>query len=172
MITNKERKVQKVEKLREVFAEGGTVFVTHYHGMKVSELQELRSKIKEGGASFFVEKNTLLKRGMTDTPFEKLSDKLTGPVAVTIAKDPVTAAKVLVNFAKNSKLDLVGAQVEETLMDPKGVEALSKVPPLNELKAMIISLIQTPARGIASTLNASVSSIPRVLCAYSKSSIK
>ncbi|NRA74237.1 MAG: 50S ribosomal protein L10 [Rickettsiales bacterium] len=164
----RERKIQTVEKLKELFGSVGSVFITHYHGLNVVQLNDLRTKMRQHQVKFLVTKNNLAKLGLKGSEFEDLIDSFNGPVAVALSEDPVSAAKILVEFAKdNEQLKLVEAKVFGNKIDSKGINTLSKMPSLDELRAKLVSLIQTPARSLASILVAPSTTLARVLSVYS-----
>jgi large subunit ribosomal protein L10 len=166
----KEEKSKVVEDLRGLFASSDSIFVTHYSGLSVKQASDLRAKMRAEGLRFFVAKNTLLKLGAAGSRFTHFSEKFHGPVAITASNDPVSAAKILTTFAdENEKLKLVAAQVSGKELDASGIKMLSKVPPMQELRAKLISLIQSPAQAIASVLTAPASTIARVLRIYCQS---
>ena len=167
----REKKSTVVANLKEDFASFDSVFITHYHGLNVSQISDLRAKMREKGFKFFVMKNTLLRLGAANSEFTDLSEKFSGPGALAASNDPIATAKILVAFAtENEKLQLIAAKVFGKEVGADGIKALSKMPSLDELRATLISLIQTPARNIASILQAPASKVARVLNAYSTKS--
>lgn len=143
--------------------------VTHYSGMTVAEITKLREQMRQAGASFKVTKNRLTRLALAGTRYEGLSDLFTGPTAIAFSADPVAAAKVTSNFAKdNEKLIILGGAVGETVFDAAGVKALANLPSLDESRARIIGLLTAPAARIASLLQAPGSQIARVLGAYAQ----
>lgn len=160
----KEKKSAAVAGLKEVFSSFGSVFITHYHGLNVSQMSNLRAKMREKATKFFIMKNTLLKLGAANSNFAALKEKFVGPVALAISNDPVATAKALVDFAnENEKLQLVAASVFGKEVNAEGIRTLSKIPSLDELRATLISLIQSPARTIVSILQAPALKLTRVI---------
>lgn len=146
----RQEKEAEVQELNERFANDEVVVVTHYSGLTVSELTELRSNLREEGATFKVTKNSLAKMALKGTKFEELADMFTGPTGVATSQDPVAAARVAHKFAKgNSKLEIIGGSLNGETLDVKGIEALAKMPSLDEVRATIAGLIMAPARNIA-----------------------
>lgn len=165
----KEKKLQTVKKLKDLFGSVDSLFITHYHGLNVVQLSGLRAKMRENQIKFLVTKNNLAKLSVKGSQFEDLTDSFVGPVAVAVSNDPITTAKILVEFIKdNEQLKLIGARVFGDQVDPAGIKVLSKMPSLDELRAKLISLIQTPARSIASILPVPATQVARVLSMYSK----
>lgn len=145
------------------------VVVTKQSGMTVAEVTDLRRKMRAAGASFKVTKNTLAAIALKGTPFEKTEGLFVGPTAIAWSKDPVAAAKVAIDYAKtNDKFKIVGGGLGALVLDPSGIDALSKLPSLSELRAGLLGMIQTPATRIAGILQAPGGQVARVLAAYAK----
>jgi large subunit ribosomal protein L10 len=158
------QKEELVASMHQTFEDAAMVVVTHYSGLTVSELGELRSKMYEAGAKFKVTKNRLTRRAIDGTKFSPLSDMFSGPTAIAYSDDPVAAAKVAVNFAKkNEKLVVLGGALGEELLDVAGVKALASLPGLDELRAKIVGMLSTPATRIAGVLQAPAGQVARVI---------
>lgn len=143
--------------------------VTHYSGMTVAEITTLREQMRQAGASFKVTKNRLTRLALAGTRYEGLSDLFTGPTAIAFSSDPVAAAKVATNFAKDhEKLIILGGAVGKDIFDANGVKSLANLPSLDESRARIIGLLMAPAAKIASVLQAPGGQIARVLGAYAQ----
>ena len=167
----KEKKIETVGKLKELFASSGSVFIAHYHGLGVSQINGLRSKMHENKIKFFVAKNSLIKIGIKGTKFEDLDESFSGPTAIVVSDDPILAAKILVKFSsENEQLKLIGAKAFGEQIDYKGIKSLSAMPSLDELRAKLISLIQIPARSLATIMVAPATTMARVVSAYSNKS--
>jgi large subunit ribosomal protein L10 len=133
-------------------------------GLKVAELEQLRVQMRDEGATFRVTKNRLAKLAIDGTPFAPIGDLLSGPTAIAYSPDPVAAPKVISAFAKkNDKLIVVGGGYAGTLLDANAVKALAELPSLDELRAKLLSLINTPATRIAGVLQAPAGQLARVL---------
>ena len=140
------QKEEQVSSLRETFDAAELVVVTHYSGLTVAELGELRGQMREAGADFKVTKNRLTKLALAGTKFEGLSDMFSGPTAIAYSKDPVAAAKASVNFSKaNEKLVVLGGAMGSESLDVSGVKALATLPSLDELRAKLVAMISTPS---------------------------
>ncbi|MCB2009532.1 MAG: 50S ribosomal protein L10 [Geminicoccaceae bacterium] len=160
-------KAKILDGLHEVFATSSVVVVTHYMGLSVPEVTGLRGQLREAGAAFRVTKNTLARRAIKGTAFENLDAYFTGPTAIGFSNDPVAAPKVLAEFAKkNEKLKIIGGGLDGSLLDETQVKALAELPSLDELRARILSLLNTPATRIAGILQAPGGQIARVLKAH------
>lgn len=156
-----------VATLHQTFDESAMVVVTHYSGLTVAELGDLRNSMREAGAKFKVTKNRLTRLALKDTKFEGLSDMFTGPTAIAYSEDPVAAAKASVEFAKkNEKLIVLGGGLGEERLDADGVKALATLPSLEELRAKIVGLLVSPATKVAQVLQAPGGQVARVIGAY------
>ena len=143
------------------------VVVTHQTGLTVYESMILRRKVREAGAGFKVTKNRLTRLALEGTKFQALQSLMTGPTALAFSEDPVAAAKVCVEFAKqNEKLTIIGGALGEQLLDVNGVQALAKLPSLDELRGTLIGLLQAPATKVAGVLQAPAGQLARVISAY------
>jgi large subunit ribosomal protein L10 len=159
-------KTEAIETLKGVFANAGAVVVTHYMGLTVAQLSELRHRLRQEGASLQVVKNTLAIKALNGAGAQA-SDLFKGPVAIAYGPDPVSAAKVSTQYAKeNEKFIVVGAMMGAQVLDAAGVDALAKLPSLDQLRGKIIGLVQAPASRIASILQAPGGQLARVLNAY------
>jgi large subunit ribosomal protein L10 len=160
------KKQQLVETLRRVLAETTCVVVAHQSGLSVAEATQLRRQVRSAGAGFRVTKNRLARRALVGTVFELLSPLFTGPTAIAFSRDPVAAAKVVVEFAnRNDKLTIVGGGLAGRQMDPAGVRELASLPSLGELRGQLVGLLQTPGTRLAVALQATPGQIARVLAA-------
>ncbi len=150
--------------MHQTFEDTSMVVVTHYSGLTVAEMGDLRRQMREAGASFKVTKNRLTRRAIDGTKFSGLSDMFIGPTAIAYSDDPVAPAKVAVKFAKsNDKLVVIGGALGEEMLDVDGVKALASLPGLDELRAKIVGMISTPATRIAGVLQAPGGQVARVL---------
>jgi len=160
------QKAQSIETLKGVFEGAGAVVVTHYMGLTVAELSDLRGRLRREGAKFKVVKNRLAQKAMNGAG-EGAHALFKGPVGIAYAPDPVAAAKVTTQYAKdNEKFTVVGAIMGEQVLDRAGVDALAKLPSLDALRAKLVGLIQAPATRIAGVLQAPAAQLARVFAAY------
>jgi len=166
---DRSQKEKLVTSLQQALSDTACVVITHQTGMTVQEVTDLRRQMRAAGASFKVTKNRLARRALAGTKFERLSPMFTGPTAIAFSRDPVAAAKVAVEFAnKNDKLRIIGGGLNDQQLDVAGVKSLATLPSLDELRAKIIGLLQTPATRIAAVLQAPGAQLARVLGAYAK----
>ncbi len=158
------QKEKLVASLNQALSSTVAVVVTRQSGLTVAEATRLRRRMREAGASFKVTKNRLARLALKGTPFEGLAPMFTGPTAIAWSQDPVAAAKAAVEFAKtNEKLVIVGGALGAKALDVAGVQALATMPSLDELRARLLALLQTPATRIAGVLQAPAGQLARVL---------
>ena len=161
------QKQEAVETLKGVFADAGAVVVTHYKGLTVAEMTDLRGRLRNEGAKLQVVKNTLVQKALDGSIGEKGDALFTGPVAIAFAPDPVSAAKVATQYAKdNEKFTVVGGFMGLQVLDKASVTALASLPSLDQLRAKLIGLLQAPATKIAGILQAPAGQLARVVGAY------
>ncbi len=166
---NRTEKQELVSSLRSTFEDNAIVVVTHYIGLNVAEMGDLRVKMREAGAQFKVTQNRLTRLALAGTPYEQLDDLFTGPTAIAYSDDPVAPAKVAVEFAKkNEKLVVLGGAMGELRLDVDGVKQLATLPSLDELRAKIVGMLNTPATRLAGVTQAPAGQLARVLGAYAQ----
>ncbi len=165
---DKAQKAAAIENLRGVFEQSGVVVVSHYTGLSVAEMSSLRRRLREQGAALKVVKNRLALKALGEKGKEDLVGALfTGQCAIAFSPDPVSASKVAAEFSKeNDKFVLVGALMGEQVLDASGVQALAKLPSLDQLRGTLIGLIQAPATKVAGVVQAPAAQLARVLQAY------
>ncbi|WP_407875222.1 50S ribosomal protein L10 [Qipengyuania nanhaisediminis] len=164
---DRSQKADAVAQLNAVFNEVGVVVVTRNLGMTVDQSTELRTKMREAGASYKVAKNRLAKLALKDTDYVGIDEYLTGPTALAWSQDPVAAAKAAVDFAKsNDKLEIVGGSMGTQVLDEAGVKALASMPSLDELRGTLVGLINAPATKIARVVNEPAGKLARVFGAF------
>jgi large subunit ribosomal protein L10 len=160
-------KKELVTTLHEVFKTAGVVVVAHNRGLNVNQVNDLRAKMAQAGGTVKVAKNRLAKLALDGTDAAGMKDLFTGPTMLAYANDPVSAPKVASDFAKaNEKFVVLGGALGKTLMDAAAVKALAELPSLDQLRAKLIGMIQTPGTRIASVLQAPGGQLARVLNAY------
>jgi len=155
--------------LNGVFSNTGSVVVAHYAGLTVANMNELRSKMRAAGGTVKVAKNRLALIALQGTASKGMKDLFKGQTLIAYADDPVAAPKVAADFAKaNDKLVILGGAMGSTALDADGVKALATMPSLDELRAKIVGMIQTPATRIAAVVNAPAGNLARVFGAYAR----
>jgi large subunit ribosomal protein L10 len=160
------KKAESIETLKGVFANAGAVVVTHYQGLSVAEITDLRGRLRKEGAALKVVKNRLAQKALNGAG-DSAAALFKGPVAIAYGPDPVSSAKVAAAYAKdNEKFSIVGAMMGKDVLDARGVEALSKLPSLDQIRGKLIGLLQAPATRVAGVLQAPPAKLARVLGAY------
>ena len=135
---NREEKADLLSELNELFNGAEVIVVSHYKGLTVKEVSELRNNVRKAGAGFRVTKNRITRLALKGTKFESLADLFKGPTAIAFANDPISACKACVEFARtNAKL----------ILDE--INRLATIPSMDELRAKIIGLLQAPAAQLA-----------------------
>ncbi len=147
---NREEKAQLLSELNELFSGAEIVVVSHYKGLTVEEVSELRNNIRKVGAGFRVTKNRITRLALKGTKFENLADLFKGPTAIAFANDPISACKACVEFAKtNEKLIVVGGAMGTGVLSIAEINKLATIPSMDELRAKIIGLLQAPGSQLA-----------------------
>ncbi len=166
---NKEQKKNYIEEMKSFFTKTNSIFITHYQGLNVKQIDELKSEMRKHGILFKITKNRITKLALEGTKFKKLESLFSGPTAVAFSEDAITSAKILTKFAKkNSNLKIIGGIMEE---DPLSVEEVAKIatlPTLSEARAKITGILAAPAQKIVSILLAPGSKIAILALAKSK----
>jgi large subunit ribosomal protein L10 len=163
---NLEQKQAVVSEIAAQLAEAQAVMVAEYRGVNVAAVTGLRAKARQSGLTLRVLKNTLARRAIAGTPFEKLGDKLVGPLLYGITADPVAGAKVLAEFAKENEAFVIKAGVmTNSLMTEADIKALAMLPSREELLAMLLGTMQAPMAKLVRTLNEVPAGFARTLAA-------
>lgn len=126
------------------------VVISHYRGLTVAEMGELRKKARELGAELRVTKNRITRLALKGTKFEGLDDLFKGPTIMAYSSDPISACKLCVQFAKeNEKFLVVGGALSSGVLSMAEIERLATIPSMDELRAKIIGLLQAPGAALA-----------------------
>jgi large subunit ribosomal protein L10 len=163
---NIEGKKEVVAEVSERLKKAQTVVLAEYRGLPVEDITVLRSQARASGVYLRVLKNTLARRAVQGTPFEKLAEKMVGPLAYGISDDPVAAAKVLHAYAKgNEKFVIKGGAMPNYLMTAKEVGNLATLPSREQLLASLMGTMNAPVTKFVQTLNEVPSKFVRTLAA-------
>ena len=161
------KKEEFIVGLEELYKQSSSVIVTHYRGLTVSEVTSLRRNLRKDGAGFKVVKNTLSKIAASKAGLDPVANLLSGPTAIAYSKDPVAAARNVVEFAKtNQKLKIVGGIVNNQILNKDEIQHLAELPSLDELRGKIIGILQAPATKMARVIQAPAAQLARVLQAF------
>ena len=157
---NKEQKKNYIEEMTSKFENSKAVMVTHYQGLTMTQLDELRAKMREHGIIFKITKNRITKLALEKTKCKDLSNLFSGPTAVAFGEDAIMSARILSKFAKdNENLKLIGGIMDNEVLDQAGVQNVASLPTLDEARAKIVGILRSPAQKIASILLAPASKI-------------
>jgi large subunit ribosomal protein L10 len=151
---NLEQKKAVVVEVSEQVSTAQAIIVAEYRGLQVGEMTELRAQARKSGVYLRVLKNTLVRRAVEGTPFSGLANEMVGPLVFGISSDPVSAAKVLSDFAKaNDKFIIKAGAMPNQVMDVNAVQALASLPSRDELLAKLLGTMQAPVAKFVRTLN-------------------
>ena len=157
---SKEKKKLYIDEMTSQFDKSEAVIVAHYQGLSVSQLDELRSKMREHGIQFKITKNRITKLALEKTRCKNLSELFKGPTAVALSEDAIVSAKILTKFSKdNTNLKILGGIMGNDILDLAGVQNVATLPTLDEARAKIVGILSSPAQKIASILLAPASKI-------------
>lgn len=163
---NLEQKKAVVAEVSAQVATAQAIIVAEYRGLEVGVMTDLRAKARKSGIYLRVLKNTLVRRAVKDTPFEKLAEKLVGPLVYGISSDPVATAKVLNDFAKaNERFVIKAGGMQNAVISAKEVTALANMPSREQLLATLLGTMQAPVAKFVQTLNEVPGRFARTLAA-------
>ena len=157
---NKEQKKQYIDEMSKHFDKSEAVIVTHYQGLTVSHLNDLRKKMRKHGIKFKITKNRITKLALKKTKCKDISNLFSGPTAVALSEDAITSAKILSKFSKeNENLKILGGIMGNDILDVAAVQNVATLPTLDEARAKIVGILRSPAEKITSILLAPASKI-------------
>ena len=163
---NLDEKKAVVAEVSAEIAKAQGIFVAEYRGLGVGSMTELRARARKSGVYLRVLKNTLARRAVAGTPFEKMAEQMVGPLVYGISSDPVATAKVLSEFAKaNDKLVIKAGAMPNAVITAKEVKALASMPSREQLVAQLLGTMQAPVAQFVRTLNEVPSRFVRTLAA-------
>ena len=150
---NKEEKINYINEMKTAFESNNSIYVTHYQGLTMVELDELRSEMRNHGIKFQITKNKITKIALKESKFKVLSDFFTGPTAVALSKDPISSAKILTNFSKNHQnLKILGGVMDNELLKVEDVNKIATLPTLEEARAKITGILVSSQQKLLSIL--------------------
>ncbi len=143
---NKDQKKNYITNMAVQFENSESVLVTHYQGLTMTQIDELRSQMREHGIQFKITKNRITKLALEKTRCKDLSNLFTGPTAVAFSKDAIISARILSKFSKdNENLKLLGGIMGNEVLDQAGVQNVANLLTLDEARGKIIGILTTPA---------------------------
>lgn len=166
MSLNLEQKQSVVAEIIAQVANAQAVILAEYRGLDVASVTDLRSRARKSGVYLRVLKNTLARRAVKGTPFEKLADQMSGPLLYGISRDPVAGAKVLSEFAKDNEFFVIkGGAMPNAVMSAKDINALATMPSREKLLATLVGTLQAPIAKLVRTMNEVPGRFARTLAA-------
>jgi len=157
---NKEQKKNYINEMTAQFDKSEAVLVTHYQGLTVKQLDNLRKQMREHGIKFQITKNRITKIALEKSKCKDLKNLFSGPTAVALSEDVISSAKILAKFSKeNNNLKILGGIMGKDILDVAGVQKVATLPTLDEARAKIVGILRSPAQKIASILLAPASKI-------------
>jgi len=154
MPLTRQQKEDLVESYRQDIAVVPNVYLLDYKGISVTEVTELRTKVRATGARYTVVKNRLALKAIEGTPMEVLADEFEGPIAIAYSDDdPVSLAKALTEFAKNVPvLEFKAGLMDGRVVSGEQLVAIAKLPSREDLIAKLLFLLQSPVQRFVRTL--------------------
>ena len=157
---NKEQKKSYISEMTAHFENSEAVLVTHYQGLTVKQLDELRATMRKHDIQFKVTKNRITKLALEKSKCKNLSNLFTGPTAVALSNDAIISAKILTKFSKeNANLKILGGIMGKDILDVAGVANVASLPTLDEARAKIVGILRASAQKIARILLAPATKI-------------
>lgn len=150
------KKSEYIAQLKKKFEDSAVVLAVTQDKVTVAEVEKLRKDMIANKSEYLVIKNTLAKIAAKGTQYENMSGFFKGQTAIVLSNDSVGACKTLMNFADSldGKLNLLGGALNGETITIDYIKMLSKLPSLDEIRAKIIAVIQTPGGQIARVLKA------------------
>ena len=149
----KKKKKNYISEITTQFENSKAVMVTHYQGLTMTQLDELRAQMREHGIIFKITKNRITKLALEKTKCKDLSNLFTGPTAVAFGEDAIMSARILSKFAKdNDNLKLIGGIMDNEVLDQAGVQNVASLPTLDEARANIVGILNAPGSKLISIL--------------------
>ena len=166
-MSTKAFKSEKIDAIKSKIEKAQVAILTEYKGLTVEEITNLRRELQKDGGDYMVTKNTLAKIAVKGTQYEALTEKLSGPIALAFGfSDPVSPAKVLKNFIKETKkAEILGAVLDGKLLSVDETKALANLPSKEELYAKMLGSINSPASGLVGCVNGIMASLTRAVAA-------
>jgi len=163
---NLEQKKVVVDEVSEQVSKAQAIIIAEYRGLQVGEMTELRAQARKSGVYLRVLKNTLVRRAVDGTAFSGLANEMVGPLVFGMSSDPVSAAKVLSDFAKaNDKFIIKAGAMPNQVMDVNSIQALAALPSREELLSKLLGTMQAPVAKFVRTLNEVPTKFVRCLAA-------
>lgn len=160
-------KNNKIETIKEQLSKAQVAIVTEYKGFSVDEITTLRRNLQKEDGDYTVTKNTLAKIAVKGTEYEVLTDCFKGPIALAFGfKDQVSPAKIVSKFIKEAKKgEIIAAALDGKLLTLEETKALANLPSKEEIYAKMLGCVNSPASGIANSVNGVLTKLVRTMAA-------
>ena len=165
----KEQKAEQVELLVEKLKKVKVAVLTDYRGLKVSQMQELRGKLRTGNVEYRVVKNTIARRAADSAGYAALESELKGPIAIAFGYDDLSLPARLINeFVRTTRLkvEVVGGLVEGRVFNRDQIKQLADLPSREVLLAQLLGTLQAPVGQLVGIMQTPVQQLVGVLNAY------
>jgi len=161
----KEQKVKTVADLKDKLSRASGMVLANYHGLSVSQIQELKKSLKESDAEFVISKNTLISRAAEEAKKEIPGEQLEGPTAILFAfGDALASIKKLADFIKQYQLpEIKIGDLEGRVISKDEVLSLAKIPSKQELYAKVVGSLNSPIYGLVTALSGNFRNLVYVL---------
>ncbi|MCY3832751.1 MAG: 50S ribosomal protein L10 [Chloroflexi bacterium] len=171
MPISRERKEELVDSYVEILNECDGFIIVKTQGLSVPQVQGLRNTLREQNGQYIVAKNSLMRRALQNADWIVPEDLLVGPVAIIFGRDNMPGvSKALLNHMEaedfSEKMQVAGGVMTGELLDAGQVDAISKLPTLDEMRAQLAGLVVSPAQGIVNALHQATGGVVNVLQAY------
>ena len=170
MAITREKKEDILNEYVEQLKDSEAIIITGYRGMKVTDIQQLRARIREADGSYAVVKNTLARRALKENGWPDLDEMLTGPVGIGFCHHNVPGvAKAITEFAKkNEQISVRGGVMGARVIDESAVKSLADLPSIEVLRAQLLGLINAPAGRLVGVVAGGVRQLVNVVNAYAE----
>lgn len=170
MAISRDKKEVLVKEYLDQLNVSEAVIITSYRGLRVSQVEQLRRKIREAEGSFAIVKNTLAERALKEAGLPVVEEMLTGPVGIGFCHHNVSGvAKAITDFSRqNELLAIKGGLLGSRVIDEAGVKNLANLPSLDVLRAQLLGLISAPASQLAGVVAGGVRQLVNVVNAYAE----
>lgn len=157
-------KVETIAEFKKAVEDSAIAIATQYKGITVAEVTELRAKLRAENVRFKVYKNTLVKRALDELELSDAAVHIEGPTAWAFCEDPVTPARILMEFSKNVKvISMQGGILDGNIIGAEQLSALASLPSKDQLLAQVVGTIAMPLRNLVGVLNALPRNLVNVL---------
>jgi len=157
-------KSSAIEDLAAKLQRAEIAVLTEYRGLSVSDLQDLRGRLRKAGVEYVVAKNTLARFAAEQTGRTSMVEDLTGPTAIAFGSDPVATAKALQDFTRVSRIFVLkSALLGDRRLNPRELDQLASLPPIDQLRGKVFGMIVSPLQRTVNVLSAPLSGLARVL---------